>query len=144
VELINNNVKAQPKTSDSPTTYSNVYLRVQPFFTSISSEPVSEGEEALKQQHLQFLLYFSDPAHQLTHINLTQTIPTSWLAVWDTYDWVEDIVAETIRISVEVIGQDYLVQRMGWAKEAVEGVEDSHTRESSDVDKDTVIVTADS
>lgn len=96
------------------------------------------------------MLFFSDPTHELTHINLTQTIPASWLAVWDTYDWVEDLVAEAIRVSVEVIGQDYLVQRMGWGggpdeklSVETEAEQAEHKRDSSDIDdKDTVLVSA--
>jgi hypothetical protein len=67
------------------------------------------------QQHLQFLLYLSDPSHKLVHSTITQAVPASWLAVWDKYDWVEDLVAEALRVGVEVIGQEYIVSRMGWA-----------------------------
>jgi len=34
----------------------------------------------------------------------------------DDYDWVEDLVAEALRVGVEVIGQEYVVARMGWTK----------------------------
>ena len=30
------------------------------------------------------------------------------------YEWVEDLVVEAIRVGVEVIGQEYIVSRMGW------------------------------
>ena len=36
--------------------------------------------------------------------------------LWDQYDWVEDLVVEAIRLGVEVIGQEYIVSRMGWDK----------------------------
>ena len=67
------------------------------------------------QSHLQFVLYLSDPAHQLVHITVTQAVPAEWVDVWDEYDWVEDLVAEALRVGVEVIGQEYLVARMGWS-----------------------------
>jgi len=38
------------------------------------------------------------------------------LEVWDEYDWVEDTVAEALRFGVEVVGQEYVVGRMGWIK----------------------------
>ena len=34
--------------------------------------------------------------------------------LWDDYDWVEDLVAEALRVGVEVVGQEYIVTRMGW------------------------------
>ena len=54
-------------------------------------------------------------------MTVTQAIPEHWLKVWDQYDWVEDTVAETLRVGVEVIGQEYVVGRMGWVREAQVG-----------------------
>lgn len=34
--------------------------------------------------------------------------------MWEKYDWVEDLMAEALRVGVEVIGQEYVVKRMGW------------------------------
>ena len=34
--------------------------------------------------------------------------------LWDEYEWVEDLVVEALRVGVEVIGQEYIVSRMGW------------------------------
>jgi len=118
----------------SPTSHSYVYLRVQPFFTSYSvpsssalaATDGSAPAEQSTQQHLQFLLYLSDPEHNLIHSTITQAVPGTWLAIWDDYEWVEDLVAEALRVGMEVVGQEYLVSRMGWgglnpnAKEAIE------------------------
>ncbi|KAJ4476713.1 maintenance of telomere capping protein 1 [Lentinula aciculospora] len=109
-------------TLQSPTSYSYLYLRVQPYFTSYSVPSISalastDGSapsEQSKQQHLQFLLYLSDPDHNLIHSTITQAVPGAWLGIWDDYEWVEDLVAEALRVGVEVIGQEYLVSRMGW------------------------------
>lgn len=103
--------KSKLSTVTVPTTYSDVYIRVQPFFTEY---PASSSDENAKQD-LQFLVYLADPEHQLLHSTLSQSIPTRWLDMWDQYEWVEDIVAESLRVGVEVIGQEYLVSRMGWA-----------------------------
>lgn len=74
---------------------------------------------------LQFLLYLSDPHHQLNHSTMTQAVPGKWLDLWDDYEWVEDLVVEAIRLGVEVIGQEYIVSRMGWDKKNSEKLEDS-------------------
>jgi hypothetical protein len=76
---------------------------------------------AVPQQCLQFVLYLSDPAHSLLHTTITQAIPGQWLEIWDQYDWVEDVVAEALRVGVEVIGQEYVVARMGWGGQHTEG-----------------------
>lgn len=66
--------------------------------------------------YLQFILHLADPGHQLVHTTVTQAIPAGWLEIWDQYDWVEDLVAESLRVAIEVLGQDYLASRMGWEK----------------------------
>lgn len=46
---------------------------------------------------------------------MTQALPASWMDLWDDHDWVEDQLAEALRLGVEVLGQEYVVARMGWA-----------------------------
>ncbi|KAH9176979.1 maintenance of telomere capping protein 1 [Lactarius sanguifluus] len=96
----------------NPTTTSYVYLCIQAF-TSTSIIP---GPEPAESTHLQFILHLSDPEHSLSYTTVTQAIPEHWLKVWDDYDWVEDTVAEALRFGVEVVGQEYVVGRMGWMK----------------------------
>ncbi|THH32341.1 hypothetical protein EUX98_g1849 [Antrodiella citrinella] len=127
-ELIKRNVQPpQPaNTVQNPTTYSYIYLRIQPFLTTLTlphQQPTTapDGSIALattETQQLQFLLYLSDPSHNLSHSTVTQAVPGQWLDLWDDYDWVEDLVVEAIRVGVEVIGQEYIVSRMGWDKKA--------------------------
>ena len=98
-----------------------MYLRIQPFYTNLS-QPVSSSssEPALEPvPSLQFLLYLSDPAHNLSHATVTQVIPGKWLELWDDYTWVEDLCEEALRVGVEVLGQEYIVARMGWGKKEV-------------------------
>lgn len=64
--------------------------------------------------HLQFIIHLSDPAHQLVHTTVTQAVPSKWMDLWDDFDWVEDLVAEALRVGVEMVGQEYIVTRMGW------------------------------
>jgi hypothetical protein len=91
------------------------------------------------QTHLQFILHLSDPAHQLVHTTVTQAVPGQWPDIWDDYDWVEDLVAETLRVGVEVIGQEYVVARMGWgSKDKTKGKE--RPKESSESEDGVVVV----
>lgn len=64
------------------------------------------------------------------HTTVTQAIAEQWLAVWDEYDWVEDLVAEALRVGVEVLGQEYVVARMGWGAHGKAG--DNVDNESED------------
>ena len=102
----------RPTSIQNPTTTSYVYLRIQPF-TSTFTVPEQEPRESTQ---LQFILHLSDPTHKLSYTTVTQAIPEHWLKIWDEYDWVEDTVAETLRFGVEVVGQEYVVGRMGWSR----------------------------
>jgi len=133
--MVKANVKtATPSAINTPTTYSNVYIRVQPFLTkppssdsdsddssdessSDEDSSSSDGDSTKKssESRLQFLIYLYDPEHKLTQKSVTQAVSSGWLALWDEYDWVEDLVADALRLGVEVVGQEYLVSRMGWA-----------------------------
>ncbi|KAI0048009.1 hypothetical protein FA95DRAFT_1582445 [Auriscalpium vulgare] len=103
----------EPSSTQNPTTTSYVYIRIQPFTTSFTIP----GPSPTVSAHLQFIIHLSDPTHQLVHTTVTQAVPGKWLKIWDDYDWVEDLVAEALRVGVEVVGQEYIVARMGWAKE---------------------------
>ncbi|KAI0359144.1 hypothetical protein OH77DRAFT_1420692 [Trametes cingulata] len=139
-ELMKRNAKPEQTPSSSaqnPTTYSYVYLRVQPYTTTYAlPQLVADNEAAAApgsntQSSLQFLICLSDPQHNMIHSTVTQSVPTKWLELWDEYDWVEDLVVEAIRIGVEVIGQEYIGSRMGWDKKASEkeGSEEDSTDE---------------
>jgi hypothetical protein len=122
-ELIKHNSKPpteNPSSVSSPVTHSDIYLRVQPFTTSFTlpEQPNlaedSTGTQPSTQTCLRFILLLSDPGHRLVHSTITQSVPGKWLDLWDRYDWVEDLVAEALRLGVEVVGQEYIVARMGW------------------------------
>ncbi|KAJ7129998.1 maintenance of telomere capping protein 1 [Mycena crocata] len=129
-ELIKNNAASTASKPESnvqtPTTYSHIYLRIQPFLTSFSFPASSSAsdEAPTTQQQLQFLIHLSDPSHKLTHSTVTQCVPGDWLAegMWEKYEWVEDLMAEALRVGVEVIGQEYVVKRMGWGTDATNEV----------------------
>ncbi len=114
-EVIKTNAPPDPERPSSvqnPTTTSYVYLCVQAFI----STSIIPGLEPTESTHLKFILHLSDPVHNLSYTTVTQAIPKHWLEVWDEYDWVEDTVAEALRFGVEVVGQEYVVGRMGWIK----------------------------
>lgn len=112
--------KNKPRTESTiqnPTTYSSVYIRIQPFFTPISLEPAaasSSGAPTAPTRQLQFLLVLVDPTNSIQHTTVTQAVPEKWLEMWEAHEWVEDLVVEALRVGVEVVGQGYVVDRMGW------------------------------
>ncbi|KAF8807224.1 hypothetical protein BYT27DRAFT_7189313 [Phlegmacium glaucopus] len=126
-DVIKRNIKTTEtvKNPDNATTYSNVYLRIQPYSSSYAQPPSFSDVSSEVQQQLQFLIYFFDPVHKLAHTTVTQAVPMKWLALWDEYDWVEDLIADSLRVGVEVIGQEYVVARMGW------GAKEEHSKEIS-------------
>ncbi|KAH8120562.1 maintenance of telomere capping protein 1 [Phellopilus nigrolimitatus] len=134
-ELIKSNPMKETASAPSaqvPTTHSSVYLRIQPFFTSLPSPGQSLSPKApAKETHLQFIIYLSDPDHQLTHSTVTQAVPAKWMDHWDTQDWVEDVVVEALRTGVETIGQEYIVARMGWIKEDVVAIPEVQEEEET-------------
>jgi len=128
-DVIKRNIKATEtvKNPNNPTTHSNVYLRIQPYSSAYSQPPSLPEVSSGVQQQLQFLIYFFDPVHKLVHTTVTQTVPIKWLPLWDEYDWVEDLIADTLRVGVEIIGQEYVVARMGW------GSKEEHSKEISTI-----------
>lgn len=138
--MIKRNAQPPPAASSAqnPTTYSYVYLRVQPFRTALAvpQRAGAEGAAAEAQESLQFLLYLADPSHQLTYSTVTQSVPARWLELWDEYEWVEDLVVEAIRVGVEVIGQEYIVARMGWDQKKTEDTQASSAEEPSEAKSD--------
>ncbi|KAF9229559.1 hypothetical protein BS17DRAFT_743772 [Gyrodon lividus] len=118
-DLIKNATKAPRKelSAENPVTYSSIYLRVQPFIRPYALPQLVEGHSDSEGSYLQFILQLSDPGHKLSHTTVTQAVPAGWLELWDQYDWVEDLVAESLRVAIEILGQDYLASRMGWSKQ---------------------------
>lgn len=115
-----------PTTTHNPTTHSYIYMRVQPFIAPfpLTTQSLPDNTETPTDRddtsHLQFLLHLLDPSHKLVHSTVTQALPASWISIWDQYDWVEDLVAESLRVGVEVLGQEYIVARMGWNQHSVD------------------------
>jgi len=126
-ELIKNQTGAPKRVStpDNPVIHSSIYLRIQPFTRSYSLPQLAPAPSDATNTYLQFVLHLADPGHQLVRTTVTQAIPAGWLEIWDQYDWVEDLVAESLRVAVEVLGQDYLASRMGWGKKDIHNDDDA-------------------
>lgn len=121
----------------NPITYSPVFLRVQPFTSSFP--PVSDltdatGVKVASKATLQFFLYLTAPEHKITRTTVSNVIPYSWITLWDldkedenrrNGEWIEDMLVETLRIAVEIIGQEYIVARMSWDAPLDEEVQES-------------------
>ncbi|KAJ3515839.1 hypothetical protein NMY22_g14345 [Coprinellus aureogranulatus] len=128
--LVKNKKKVHnPSDVSNPVTYSNVYIRIQPFFNHFKVSEGASHNASDPSNKLQFLIYLFDPEHELTHTSVTQAVSAKWIDIWDEYDWVEDLVADSLRLGVEVLGQDYVVSRMGWAKKGEEGEEEEESSE---------------
>lgn len=139
-EMVKNNTQKAPTRNSTlatnPTTYSTVYLRVQPYLTSIPSAPISTSDEPGSSKspashaptHLQFLLHLTSPSHSLTHTTTTQAVPSRWIDAFqeeedagngeEVNSWVEDVLVDVLRVGIEVIGQEYVGERMGWGNRA--------------------------
>lgn len=111
-------IKAKPErpprqsSATNPTTYSSVYLHIQPSIT--------DGQ-------LQFVLHLASPSYGMVHTTVTQAVPHKWIVAFEREDnknnggafgWVEDTLVEVLRVGIGVIGQEYLAERMGWLKGA--------------------------
>jgi hypothetical protein len=121
--------------TENPTEYSYIFLRVQPFTTSYKSRGSSVDAAPQTHEKLQFVLHLEDPGHKIVHTAVTQAVPANWLAVWDKYDWVEDAVVEVLRVGVEVLGQEYIATRMSWTQ-ASTPEEDDDEDEDEDSDEE--------
>lgn len=70
---------------------------------------------------------------------MTQAVPSEWLDIWDEYDWVEDLIADALRVGFEVLGQEYVVARMGWgAKDTSHAHEGSASVDPGDKEAETM------
>jgi hypothetical protein len=70
-------------------------------------------------------LLLIDPTHSLTHYTISQPLPATWLEIpFEENEWVEEFMVESIRCSVEIIGQEYIQKRMRSQGEAIEAAKE--------------------
>lgn len=102
-----------------PVTTCPVFMRIQPCLAPLPFKPaaatIEDGEVDGEGQNMAlfFLLILRDPTHKLVHSSLSQSMPSSWLQIpFEDNEWVEDVMVDIIRRSVECIGQEYISHRM--------------------------------
>ncbi|SCZ92032.1 BZ3500_MvSof-1268-A1-R1_Chr5-3g08293 [Microbotryum saponariae] len=116
-----------------PVTTCPIYMRIQPCLAPIPFLPPSlttisptEGSVTTSSaKALFFLLVLNDPTHGLKHVSLSQSLPANWLDIpFEENEWVEDVMVEVIRRSVEIIGQEYISHRMSARSLAIQKARD--------------------
>lgn len=116
------------KTEESPSVRtSDIYLSIQPIaFESASDEQNTDTTTITPTSNtFSFVIYLSDPDHDITFSTVSQAFPYQW-AEWldkpedafkafdaDPRDWVIDWVEEGLGLAVGVVAQSYVTKRMG-------------------------------
>lgn len=113
-QLIKISFKPQPTPSTTttddltvPITTCPIYLRIQPVLAPLPylprpSSTTNSDDKDSNPKALFFLLLLRDPTHNLAHESLSQSIPAAWLDIpFEENEWVEDVMVEVIRRSVE-------------------------------------------
>ncbi|KDE04048.1 hypothetical protein MVLG_05487 [Microbotryum lychnidis-dioicae p1A1 Lamole] len=128
-----NNSKTAEGGITVPVTTCPIYMRIQPCLAPIPFLPTSlttisptEGSVTTSSaKALFFLLVLNDPTHGLKHVSLSQSLPANWLDIpFEENEWVEDLMVEVIRRSVEIIGQEYISHRMSARSLAIQKARD--------------------
>lgn len=99
-----------------PVTRCPIYLHIQPVIAPLPYLPLpssaataansdaasSTATPSRETHHLFFVMVLRDPTHALEHHSLSQSMPQSWLAIpFEDNEWVEDVMVDIIRRSVE-------------------------------------------
>lgn len=117
--------KKVEETSPSVRT-SDIYLSIQPIaFESASEQKADPTTITPTSNSFSFVVYLSDPDHDITFSTVSQAFPYQW-AEWldkpddafknfdaDPRDWVIDWVEEGLGLAVGVVAQSYVTKRMG-------------------------------
>lgn len=112
--------------NESKARVSSICLSIQPS----STEPTSTQEEtnfisSSSAQTFQFVIYLKDPDHNIEISTVSQSFPIQW-AKWldssddqldlnsvDPREWVIDWIEEGLGLSIGVLAQSYVCNRMG-------------------------------
>ncbi|KAF5094875.1 hypothetical protein D0Z03_001971 [Geotrichum reessii] len=119
------------------TRVSNIYLSIQPV-SAVADKSDSANTDntsvptiisSVSPHAFQFIIYLTDPEHQIKFSTVSQSFPVQW-AEWldspdsvfesadgeagpDPREWVIDWVEEGLGLSVGVVAQTYVSKRMG-------------------------------
>lgn len=122
-ELVKNSFKLQTKevNEDSltiPVTNCPIYIRIQPCLAplpaytptalpSATDNLTSASDSRPTPIALFFLLLLRDPTHNIIQSSMSQSIPAAWLEIpFEENEWVEDIMVDVLRSSIQTIGQE--------------------------------------
>jgi len=102
-------------TGKNPTTTTHLFMRIQPFVSKLPSMTTLTQNEPSSSSgdHVQFYVLLYEPSHSLTHHTVAQAVPQVWVEAWDSNEWVEDLIVESLRLATQVVGQEYILSRMG-------------------------------
>lgn len=101
-----------PQSGAVPVINCPVFLSIQPVKFAIPGD-----EDDTKESQLVYVILLVDPTHQLKFRTYSQAMPLPWLDVpYEESEWVEDKMAEVIRMAVTTVAQDYVWTRMTGAK----------------------------
>jgi Family of unknown function (DUF5427) len=103
------------KSSKNPTTTTYLFMRLQPFInkTILAASADRADPNHISNEYVQFYILLFEPTNALTHYTVSQAIPHSWIESWDTNEWVEDLIVDSLRLATQVVGQEYIISRMG-------------------------------
>lgn len=99
----------------NPTTTTYLFMRIQPFVSKLNSAAIDMQpvQPTSSSDYVQFYVLLYEPSHGLTHQTVAQAVPQIWVEAWDSNEWVEDLIVESLRLATQVVGQEYILSRMG-------------------------------
>lgn len=101
-------------------------MRIQPFTVRFGPETnaiqVNAAMNDSEDDHVQFYILLYEPSHNLTHQTTSQAVPRAWIESWDTNEWVEDLIVESLKLATQIVGQEYILSRMGSSSKTTKAV----------------------
>jgi len=101
------------KPDKNPTTTTYLFMRIQPFVSNLTPLETTPESVTSSVGYIQFYVLLFEPSHGLTHHTVAQAVPQVWVEAWDSNEWVEDLIVESLRLATQVVGQEYIMCRMG-------------------------------
>ncbi|KAI7905243.1 maintenance of telomere capping protein 1 [Cokeromyces recurvatus] len=98
-----------PQSGALPVIHCPVFMSIQPVKMTMSAI----DDDDVDNQQLMFIILMVDPTNKLRFKTYSQSVPLSWLNIpYEDNEWVEDKLADILRMSVTSIAQDYVWTRM--------------------------------
>ncbi|KAG0174934.1 hypothetical protein DFQ28_003642 [Apophysomyces sp. BC1034] len=121
-----------PQSGPVPVINCPVFMAIQPVKFAVPKLDEADKEE--EDHQLLFVILLTDPTHQLKFKTFSQSLPLSWMDIpFEENEWVEDKIADVIRMAVTSIAQDYVWTRMTGGKQLAEAAVSLKKQETEDV-----------